>query len=58
MKGKSSKEKEIKIPKYRRKNHVENVNKEIKESSSEEEDIGIRKFWGISPVDIRNKEVK
>ena len=35
MKGKISEEEEIKIPKFSRKIHVETVNEETKESSSE-----------------------
>ena len=41
MKGKISEEEEIEIPKCNIKNHVETVNEETKESSSEEEEIGI-----------------
>ena len=39
MKGKNSKEEEIKRPKCNINSHVQTVNEETKESSSEEEDI-------------------
>ena len=41
-----------------RKNHVETVNEEMKERSSAEEEIGIRKRRIISQFEIMNKEVK
>ena len=42
----------------RRKSHVETINEEMKENSSEEEDIGIRSWRKRIRVDIMNKEVK
>ena len=58
VKGKSSEEKQIDIPKCIRKSHVENINEATKESSSEEEDIVIRKCRRRSLVDNINEEVK
>ena len=58
MKVKRSQEKEIKIPMCSRKGRVETEKEEMKETSSEEEDIGIRKFRRRSRVDIMNIEVK
>ena len=58
MKGKSSEEEEIRIPKCNRKSHIETLNEETKESSSEEEYIGIRKCSRRSRVDNMNEEVK
>ena len=43
MKGKSSEEEEIKIPKCNRKSDVETVNEETEESISEDEEIVILK---------------
>ena len=40
------------------KSHVETVNEEMKGSSSEEDEIGIRKCRRRSRVEIMNKEVK
>ena len=40
------------------KNHVDIINEEMKGISSEEEDIGIRKFRRRSRVHIINEEVK
>ena len=57
MKGKSSEEEEIKIPKCNRKIHVETVNEETKESSSEEEEIVIRNYRRRIIVDNMNEEV-
>ena len=51
----SSEEEEIKCS---RKSYIETVNEEIKGSSSEEEDTGIRKCRERSPVENMNKEVK
>ena len=48
----------IKIPKCSRKIHVETVSEEMKESSSEEEKIGILKCSKRGRVDIMNNEVK
>ena len=58
MKGNSSEEEEIKIPKCSRKSHIETVNKEMKEISSEEENIGLRKCSERRRVDIINKELR
>ena len=58
VKGKSSEEEDIKIPKCIRKIHIETVKEETKESSSEEEDIGIRKCRIRSRVGDMNEEVK
>ena len=54
MKGKTSEEEEIKIPKCSRKSHVDTVNRERKEISSEEGEIGIRKCMRRSQVDNMN----
>ena len=51
----SSEEEDIKCS---RKSHVETVNEEMKVSSSEEEDIGIRKCRRRSRVEMMKKEVK
>ena len=58
MKGKSSEEEHIKIPKCNRKIHVETINEETKESSSEKEDIGIHKCSRRSRVHNMNEKVK
>ena len=58
VKGKSSEEEDIKIPKYSIKNHDETANEETKESSSEEEDIGILKCRKRGRVDNMNEEMK
>ena len=58
VKGKSSEEEDIQIPKCSRKSHAETVYEETKEISSEEEDIGIRKCRRRSRVDNMNEEVK
>ena len=42
----------------RKKRHVETINEEMKGSSSEDEEIGIRKCRRRSRVDIINEEVK
>ena len=53
--ARSSEEEDIKCSV---KSHIETVNWKIKESSSEEEDIGIRKCRRIIQVKIMNREVK
>ena len=49
---------EIKIRKCRRRNQVDIINEEMKEISSEDEDIGICQCIRRSRVDIINEEVK
>ena len=55
MKGKISEEEEIIRPKCNRKIHVETVNGELRESSSEAEEIEIRKCMRGSRVDNMNE---